>query len=145
MPKQKGEIKLIASVAIALVIFYIFYATLIAPYFANSYEYGFGTAPCNKDNTCSGTSTNLFNGYCATGSSTEIACANCNTTTGYSTFLSNCFALKDGGDYINGTACYQCSSFGFKTVSTGLLLFIFVIGLIFFAIAFLRATKFGLK
>jgi hypothetical protein len=141
MPQKKGEIRTIIPVAIALVILYILYATLIAPQFAVTYEYGFSTAPCQKDsNSCSLGDTNLNNGYCVTPTATIIACANCNSTVGYSTFLSSCSSLISA---INGTHCYQCSDFGFKSVSTGLLLLILVIGMIFFAVSFMNAAKFN--
>ena len=132
---------MIVAVAVALTIVYIMLTTLVFPFFGNSYEYGFGSAPCNKDGTCTSAGlTNINNGYCATPSATVIACASCNITTGYSTFLSSCSSLISA---MNGTHCYQCSSFGFKSVSTGLLLFVFVIGMVFFAVTFLKATKFG--
>lgn len=133
------ELKSIIYISIALAVLYILTATVILPQFATTYEYGFGSAPCNKDGTCTSAGlTNINNGYCSTPSATVIACATCNATAGYSTFLSSCSSLIGS---MNGTHCYGCSSFGFKQTSIGLMLFILVIALLSFGIMFVKYIK----
>jgi hypothetical protein len=131
-----STIRLAVVISIALVILFLMMTTLVLPFFRSSYETGWGTTPVQRGGT------GLINSYCSTPSATLIACTDCNTTAGYTTFLSSCSSLISA---TNDTHCYQCSSFGFKTVSQGLLLFVLVIGMIFFGIVFLKATKFGKK
>lgn len=137
------EIKTVIYVGIALVILFLMATTMVLPYFANNYEYGYGNQPCNKDSTCSLSSTNLGNGYCKTGSTTNATCASCNSSTGYETFLSSCSSLfkNPDGKIINSTHCFACTDFGFKGTSQGLLLFIFFMGMIGFAVTFLKYVK----
>ena len=140
-----GKVKTIVSVAVALVLLFIIASTLILPFFSTSYESGFAGDPCNKDNTCAGLtngSDDLHNAYCITPTDTVVACANCNTTAGYSTFLDTCDRLwMEASGGANGTNCFQCSNFGFKTTSRGLILLVFVMGLIAFALIFVRIVK----
>jgi len=126
--------------SLGLLIFFIIMGSVALPFFADYYEHGYGTTPCNADNTCTGTSTNLRNSYCVGSSTTRIACANCNISTGYATFLSNCFSLIDEGAHLNDTYCYQCTDFGFKTSIQGLGLLVFVISIL--AVAFIYFTAF---
>jgi len=131
------ELKQIVYIGIALAILYILTTTIIMPQFANNYEYGFGTQPCSKTGCTS--ATGLTNPKCLTGSATPIVCATCNTTTGYSTFLSSCSSLIA---WTNDTHCYQCNAFNsYNATNQGLLLFILVIGFISFGIVFFKYIK----
>jgi hypothetical protein len=125
------NIKSIVILAISLTMLYLLTATLIMPYFRDTYE-NYGPQLLQRGGT------GLINNYCNTPTNTVVACASCNSATGLSTFLSTCYSLISAG---NNTHCYQCTDFGFKTVSTGLLLFIFVIAMISFAVAFLKYVK----
>lgn len=135
-------IKELIFIVVALAAFFLIASSLILPFFAGTYEYGFGNQPCQKDDTgCTSGKTNIGNGYCTSPSSTVIACASCNVTAGYSTFLSSCSSLISA---INGTHCYQCSSFGFKSMSIGMMLFILFIGFLCIIIAIIKILpKFG--
>lgn len=133
------DIKQVILLVVVLAAIFMTSYTLIMPFFGNVYEYGFGNAPCNKDSTCTGTSTNLVNQYCLGATISEagkIACTSCNSSTGYSGFLSNCYALIDDGTTINNTYCYGCTNWGFKSTVSGLYLFIFFIGMIAFVLLF---------
>jgi hypothetical protein len=153
MPKQKGEIKLIVPIAIALAVLFIIASTVILPFFKDAFEFGFGNAPCSRDGcTASSSLASRLNPYCVSAGS-DITCSNCNATSGYKTFLDKCYKLSlanisgtganEADSWANNTYCVSCANFGFKSVSTGLLLLILVIGMIFFAVTFLKATKLG--
>lgn len=123
--------------AIGLVLLFILSSALIFPLFRNSYEYGFGTTPCNRDGCTS--ATGLINPNCATGSATPLTCTSCNVSAGYSFFLSNCYSLIT---WTNDTHCYQCTAFNsYKATNQGLLLLVLVIGLVFFAVTFIKYLK----
>lgn len=113
-------IEKIIFLAIAVAIVFYTLAYTIIPSFAPLYEH------CGTNNPYSaGTGGNdLNNACCQTGSATVIACANCNNTAGYSTFLSSCYSLIAT---TNGTNCYQCASFGNKGVFQGLFFLMFLI------------------
>jgi hypothetical protein len=90
------------------------------PSFRELYEH------CGTNNPYSAgrSGTDLNNACCQTPSSTIVACADCNNTVGYSTFLSSCSGLIAT---TNGTHCYQCANFGLKTVNQGLFFLMFLI------------------
>lgn len=126
-----GLAEKITMIGIAAVVFFLLASSLIIPLFRTGYEEGFGTS--TRDDT-----TNLVNEYCTTKGSLTT-CSDCNntdpTSAGYELFLNKCHSLVAR---LNGTHCYACSSFGFRTVSRGLLLLIFVLGIISVAIYFLK-------
>lgn len=133
------SLKAILYTGIGLLILFILLSSMILPYFRTTYESGFGTQSCHRDsNGCTSGDTNLQNNYCIGASSTEIACSNCNTTAGYEFFLANCYSLLA---WNNNTYCYQCTNFGYKTTSIGLLLLVFVLALVSFAVIFLPKFK----
>lgn len=119
---------------IGLVMLFLITSAIMLPYFAITYEHGFGTTPCNRVGCASGDSA-FANNLCFTHSTTALACTNCNTTEGYEFFLANC------GDLIawdNNTHCYQCTTFqGYRTSFRGLVVLVFVLGLIGFAVWFI--------
>lgn len=131
------DLKWVLMILVVLIITFITSSAIILPFFASVFEYGFGTEPCAKTG-CKATSTSasLINSYCSTPTATPTACSNCNTTTGYSAFLSTC-ASEIAWD--NNTHCNSCSNFGFKSATTGLMLFILFIGII--ALILLVITK----
>jgi len=129
-------LKNIIAVGVALVIFFIIASTLILPFFATTHEYGFGDCPYPSDtSTCTG----LTNNYCSDVGTTETAVANCNNSAGYEAFLSTCGSLIAT---TNGTHCYNCEDWGFKTTNQGLILLVFVLALIMFAVTFIKLKKF---
>lgn len=126
------KLKTILYSTIALLFVFLFATSIWLSFFGTSYEYGFGDCPYSSDN---GTScTGLGNGYCSDISSSVVACAECNGTGGYETFLSSCGSLIAG---LNGTHCYGCDDWGFKTTSRGLFLLILVLAVVGFALAFM--------
>lgn len=133
----------IASLGIGLIILFLLAGSLIMPFFATTYEHGTGTNPCNRDNTCSGTSTNINNQYCTAGTQDAgagtQACTNCNGSAGYETFIKNCLSLIDQGTYMNNSFCNPCTTLaGYRTSYQGLLALILVIALIGFAVTFIK-------
>jgi uncharacterized membrane protein len=118
-------IEKIIFLAIAIAILFYSLAYAILPAFAPLYEH------CGTNNPYSAGSggTDLTNACCQTPSATIIACTNCNNSVGYSTFLSSCYSLIAK---TNGTDCYQCASFGNKSIFQGLFFLMFLI--IIFAI-----------
>lgn len=137
------EIRVLIGIILAGVFVFLLLSSLIIQFFATTYEYGFGTAPCQKDTDgCVSGKTNLLNSYCiSSGAQTPagaVLCANCNTTTGYSTFLSSCYSLVSA---INGTHCYSCANFGYKQSSIGLMLFTFFIIVVTLIIAIIGTIK----
>jgi hypothetical protein len=113
------------GLALALAIFLLIVSALVLPQFSSSYEYCTGSEPYSKN----AVGDTLTNGCCNAGSSTLVACSDCNQSTGYSTFLSTCSSLVDTQ---NNTHCYQCSNFGQKNTIQGLGFIILVVGLIAF-------------
>lgn len=127
------DVRKIVAVPIALAILYIMLTTLVLPNFAKTYE------TCGNDAYSAGRGgTSLTNDCCTTSTATVTACTNCNISSGYSTFLSTCGSLIAVG---NGTHCYSCSAFAYKTTNQGLLLLVLVIALLGFAVAFLKYFK----
>lgn len=119
------DIKTIITLIVGGVLFFLVMANILIPFFGSTFEYGLGSQPCQKDTDgCISGKTNINNGYCSTPSATVIACTTCNTTAGYSSFLSSCSSLISA---LNGTHCNQCSSFAFKTTMQGLMMFVFFI------------------
>jgi len=127
------DLNRVIMIIIILAAVFIFSAALVLPFFAGIYEYGMGSVPCNKDSSCTAASTNTVNGYCQA-TSGLAACANCNISTGYSTFLGSCHSLIS---WLNNTHCNACTNFGFKTSATGMMLFLLFIGLLSLVILFI--------
>jgi len=127
------NLKTILAIAIGLMVFFVLASALFLPYLATQYEYGFGDCPYPSDtSSCTG----LVNGYCSTPSATVVTCTDCNSSAGYETFLSTCWSLIAT---TNGTDCYQCGGWGFKTTSQGLGVLVFVLAVIGIAVAFFKA------
>jgi hypothetical protein len=118
-------------IAIALMFYTLAYA--IIPAFTPLYEH------CGTNNPYSaGTGgTDLNNACCQTPSATIIACANCNNTAGYSTFLSSCSSLIS---LTNNTNCYSCANFGLKAVNQGLFFLLFLIVIFALILVIVYAT-----
>ena len=118
--------KIFLLIIAAGILFYSI-AYSIIPIFAPLYEH------CGTNNPYSAGSggTDLTNACCQTGSSTVIACSNCNNTAGYSTFLSSCYSLIAT---TNNTHCYQCASFGNKLAFQGIFFLMFLIVVFAFAL-----------
>jgi hypothetical protein len=141
------EIKVLLVLIISGIFTFLLLSSLIIPFFATTYEYGFGTEPCNKKNTCAGNFQNnsgeVTNSYCKTKAGTFSVCANCNTSTGYATFLSTCGGLiAIDGVYVNGTHCFGCTEFqGYKTTNQGLMLFVFFIIVVTLIIVLVKTFK----
>ncbi len=120
------------------------------PYFATTYEYGFGNEPCTKDGCLiTDNYADTLNPYCSS-SGAVTTCTDCNSSTGYETFLDTCHSLAynttspataDDWAWQNNTHCYSCADWGFKTTSQGLGLLILVIGIISFAIIFVTTIR----
>jgi hypothetical protein len=106
----------IMSIGLALFIFLVMFSAIILPFFSGLYEKGIGS---------SGDVNDLQNGYCSQAGGL-VACAGCNVTSGsgYATFLDTCSSLVAR---LNGTHCYSCTSFGYRTPMRGLLLFCLVV------------------
>jgi len=140
-------LKSIVYGGIALAVFFTLVSTVIMTDFGKTYEYGWGTEPCMKTNGCTHTDTGAsqFNPYCLTKGS-ELACANCNKTSGYTFFLANCYSLAPANvsgifqsqenAWQNSTHCYACDNFQFRTTARGMNLFVLVIALVFVALVF---------
>lgn len=129
--------------AIALVLLFVIASTLILPFFASQYEHGFGDAPCNKDDTCvigiTNTSAGMRNPNCLTSTGTVTAGTNLNNSAGYASFLDNCYKLIAEPDGANTTRCMGCATFvGYRSTQQGLALLILVLGIISFALLFIR-------
>lgn len=109
---------------VAIAAFFILFAVLVIPFFGNVYEFGGGSLPYQRGGT------SLVNGYCQATDSSVIACTSCNVSAGYATFLSSCSSLIAAN---NGSFCYACTNFGYKSTVNGIVLFtffIFVIALV---------------
>lgn len=137
-------------------IFFTLMATVILENFSSTYEYGFGTEPCMKDNCTSASSTDSFyNPYCLAGG-TATACSDCNRSNGYETFLSKCYRLANtnisgtgtasagvfADSWANATHCLRCTDWGFKTTARGMNLFVIILGMVFIAIVFFALIKY---
>jgi hypothetical protein len=117
-------------------------AGLLMPMFSSTYEHGFGSDPCIKDSKCvkggeTNNSLDLLNNYCKTGSTTVIAMPD------YATFLSSCYRMwANSSSMVNDTHCFQCTEFqGYRTAYTGIILFIFFLGMIYIALRFLPTFR----
>jgi hypothetical protein len=137
---MKLTLNTIVGTAVALVVLFVIASAVKMPFFASTYEYGFGTEPCAKAGcTASSSASSLINPNCATPSGSVVACASCNISTGYSTFLKSCASEIA---WSNNTLCNGCSSlYGWNSMYTGMLAFILIIGLIGFALMFLNTKK----
>jgi hypothetical protein len=134
------EIKVLLVLIISGIFTFLLLSSLIIPFFAETYEYGFGTEPCAKTNSCNGATDSLINPNCATGSTSLVTCTNCNISTGYATFLTTCYKLRNGTDPRN--QCESCTAFnGYKTSVTGLMLFVFFMIVITIIIVLIKTFK----
>lgn len=126
-------IKMIIALALGSTIMFYLLAYVILPSFADVYEH------CGINNPYSAGrgGSDLSNGCCVTGSVTPVACSNCNQSSGYSSFLSNCGSLISTS---NNTHCYSCSNFGNKTVNQGFYLILFIVILFGLVFAILKKT-----
>lgn len=113
--------------SIGVVVLFYGLAYVIVPSFAGLYEH------CGTNNPYSaGTGgSDLTNACCQTGSTTPVACSNCNQTSGYATFLSTCGSLISTS---NNTHCYSCSNFGLKSINQGLFFLLFLIAIFSFVL-----------
>jgi len=138
---------------VALLLLFVIASTLILPFFSTTYEVGFGDLPCNSPNHATGcvgltnTSTDITNSACLTssGDADITACADCNSSTGYETFLTSCYRLFEHNSTdvtMNGTHCIGCTTLqGYRTTNRGLVLLVLVIGLVSFAILFIKKIR----
>lgn len=117
-----SKIEIIATISSALILLLILINSIVFPNFKTAYEHGFG----------SNDPTDLNNEYCISRGNV-VACSGCNVTSGsgYNTFLDTCHSLISRQ---NGTHCYQCNNFGFRSVSRGMFIFLLVGFLIICAI-----------
>ena len=113
-------IEKIMFLVIGVAILFYSLAYVIVPSFAPLYEH----CGSNSPYSAGGGGTDLTNACCKTPTNTIVGCSNCNSTTGYSTFLSTCGSLIAT---TNGTHCYQCTDFGLKSVNQGLFFLLFLV------------------
>jgi hypothetical protein len=126
-------IETIILFALGVGILFYMLAYVVVPSFAPLYEHCGTNDPYSRGTGGS----DLTNACCQTGSSTPVACSNCNQSSGYSTFLSSCYSLISTS---NNTHCYQCSSFGNKGFYQGMFFLLFLVGIISFILIIIYNT-----
>lgn len=128
-----GSLSSAVEISVAILILVILASTIMLPRFRASYNYP----------SCTANSTSL------------IACVDCNNTDtdsiGYDRASANCYQVPSNlygynGTHVvtagqNGTHCWGCSNFGFRTSSQGLFLLVLALGLISFAVIFIPRIR----
>jgi hypothetical protein len=114
------ELNEVFYLILAIAGLFLLTAVIVIPFFSNTYEFGGGQLPYQKG----GLSTSLTNGYCQATDNSVIACTDCNISAGYSSFLSSCHRLIAAN---NGSFCYKCTDFGYKSTVNSIMLFVFFI------------------
>jgi len=126
------SIKEIIIVGLALGLIFLLSSVMVLPFLRDTYEYGLGDEPYQRGGT--GTT----NGYCTSPTSTPIACTSCNVSAGYEFFLENCYSLIST---VNGTHCYQCSEFGYRTTYRGLMVIVLLVGIVALIYLFIKKAR----
>jgi hypothetical protein len=120
------NIKTTVSVLVALTIFFLLASVVILPYFSSAYRY-----------TCSAYQWKPAAGGVTTNCTTLIVSANDSALTAGSSYTQEGVNSPTAAG-LASSYCLDCTTQGSRATSTGMVLFVLLIGFIFVAVTFLR-------